>query len=162
MLRDRKTRSLDFSNSAKKRRIKSWAIAALLIILMVFPAGLVISGSRAPLNVTIVLSSAPERSPEPAIFMQYNSTNATYSYVTQECYRAEVLFKNIGSSAVVPGPYRGPMSVEILEEDSTNWMTENQFRFGLEPIVSPGQSLAFALRIPISAKKWRVNCSYQR
>jgi hypothetical protein len=55
------------------------------------------------------------------------------------------------------------MALEILEGDSTNWISRDQFTFNRGgPAIPPGESYPFTLRVPASAKKWRVSCSYHR
>jgi hypothetical protein len=129
----------------------------------VIPAGILIIRSQAPLKVDLVLAAPPERLSKPEEFLSYQPGTASYSRITQECYRVEIRFHNLGSVSVAPGPYRGPMGLEILEDDSTNWISRDQFSFNIGgPVIPPGESHPFALSVPASAKKWRVSCSYQR
>lgn len=144
-------------------RLRKWTVfTALVLLLFVCAAGWALL-SRPAVKVALVLSGQPALLPEPAVFMRGFDSNGSNLNVTQECYHAEVRFENVGTCSLVRGPYRGPMGLEILEEGATNWISANQQSFHiLYAAVPPGGSQTFALRVPSSAKRWRVRCSYQR
>jgi hypothetical protein len=153
------------SQARKPRRFRRFTLIIVALVLIVFAiSGLILfSRSRSPLNVEIVLVSPPQFVSEPAVFQIPQPSTASSLEVTQNFFRAEIQVRNLGTSSIAPGPYRGAVSLEIMETNSTNWIGANQHEFGLiYPIIKPGDSMNFLFRIPASATKWRVTCSYQR
>ena len=151
------------SQASKLRPFRRFISISVALVLFVFAISGLFSRSRSPLKVEIVLVSPPQFVSEPAVFQIPQPSTASSLEVTQNFYRSEVQVRNLGTSSIAPGPYRGAVSLEIMETNSTNWIGANQHTLGIiYPIIKPGDSMNFPFRIPASATKWRVTCSYQR
>ncbi len=130
-----------------------------LAILVVVP--FLIAGTNQPrLEITLISSPRPEATQK--AFHVYNPETKDYEWTTQDCYRVELRFKNLGPGSIV-FPYRGMFSVEIQRTNSTEWIGANQIELGwLPPPLRPGASQDCGARIPANAVRWRVHTTYRR
>lgn len=117
--------------------------------------------SPVPPRLEVTLVSPPKLESKPAVFFHYEPHD-TRIEETQECYRAELQFKNLGPGQIY-FPYKGIFWLDIQKTNSSEWQGADQISFNTyPPPIKVNASQTYSLRIPITAQNWRIKTSYRR